>query len=69
MVYTRPPDLKPGYGVSILMSGRLVPAELAVLLILLQPSSAAAECVFYPWNDSFNERQRQSLEDYNLRHR
>ncbi len=30
--------------------------------LILKPSSAAAECVFYPWNDSFNERQRQSLE-------
>ncbi len=39
------------------MSGRLVP----VANNYLKPSSAA-ECVFDPWNDSFNERQRQSLE-------
>ncbi len=35
-------------------------------ILLLQPSSAAAECVFSLLTDSFNERQTHSLEDYNI---
>ena len=35
-----------------------------IAMLLLQPSSAAAERVFSLLNDRFNERQRSSLEDY-----
>lgn len=37
------------------------------LLLLIQPSSAAAERVFSILSNSFNDRQTSSLQDYNHR--
>ena len=32
--------------------------------LLVQPSSAAAECVFYVLNSSFDSQQDRALQDY-----
>ena len=39
-------------------------AEATRKVLLLQPSSAAAECVFSLLSNSFSSRQDSSLEDY-----